>query len=146
MLSNHKLLGSAAGPEELAAGPESLSTLTPCSQWLPHSLWPSWGLRDSRMLEVGAGEALVHGPWSVMGKPSTASRACSWEPPCPALCEVASSGYSWHSRTRAIVVSKHLHAQVVFLELLPAVCHVLWIAMLFSKRCQFRDLSWDLMA
>lgn len=41
MLSNHKLLGSPAGPEELAEGPEGLSTLAPCSQWLPHSLWLS---------------------------------------------------------------------------------------------------------
>lgn len=75
MLSNHELLESAAGPEELAEGPEGLHLGTLLSQWLPQSLWPSGGLIDSRILGTGD-EPMDLG--QVSGKPCTTSTACSW--------------------------------------------------------------------
>lgn len=48
-----ELLGSAAGPSELAEGSEGWSTSYSCSQWPPHSCLPSLGLTGSCRGEGG---------------------------------------------------------------------------------------------
>lgn len=68
MLSDHKLLGSVAGPEELAEGPEGLSTLAPA---LSGCLIP-FGLPGILQTHKNAGGGgwgdLASGPWSGQGE------------------------------------------------------------------------------